>query len=313
VQSQRPSARIGQVPIRAGGSVPCQPRLSDNVNADIMNTISKTRLHIEIVGFTERERTLFSAFFKATNAFQAWLPDEQPNPDCILLDLENEAGRMCCERELRYPSGPPVITVGGNIKRKFPVVAQLPRPLRWTELMQTLDLALQPYCDMLYEKSDETSPDLGFSSQSFDASAKAFKTRKKFKTVPAVLVVNPNPIGWRYITAKLTDAGYQVDHVSTGAKAISLMMEHRYNCIIVETELPDTDGFSLCKLAKQSNDRRRIAAIILTMNPKPLDRIRGALAGCNAFISKPINAEKLTTIVHKFLPDCNPQEATASA
>jgi CheY-like chemotaxis protein len=278
-----------------------------------MNTISKPKLHIEIVGFTERERTLFSAFFKATNTFQAWLPDEQRNPDCILLDIENEAGRMCCERELRYPSGPPVITVGGNIARKFPVVAQLPRPLRWTELMQTLDLALQPYCDMLYEKAEETSPNLGFSTESFDASAKAFKTRKKYKTVPAVLVVNPNPIGWRFITAKLTDAGYQVDHVSTGAKAISLMMEHRYNCIIAETELPDTDGFALCKLAKQSNDRRRIAAIILTMNPKPLDRIRGALAGCNAFISKPIDPEKLTTIVRKFLPDCRPQEVPVTA
>jgi CheY-like chemotaxis protein len=278
-----------------------------------MNTITKPKLHIEVVGFTDRERTLFGAFFKATNTFQAWEPDEKRNPDCILLDLENEAGRMCCERELRYPSGPPVITVGGNIQRKFPVVAQLPRPLRWTELMQTLDRALQPYCDTLYEQAEATSPNLGFSTESFDAAAESYKTRKKFKTRPSVLVVNPNPIGWRYITAKLTDAGYQVDHVSTGAKAISLMMEHRYNCIIAETELPDTDGFSLCRLAKQSSDRRRIAAIILTTNPKPLDRIRGALAGCNAFISKPIDPERLTTIVHKFLPDCRPEREPVTA
>jgi CheY-like chemotaxis protein len=279
-----------------------------------MNTIIKPKLHIEIVGFSQRERTLFSAFFKATNTFQAWLPDEQRNPDCILLDMDNEAGRMCCEREMRYPSGPPVILVGGaNRARKFPVVAHLPRPLRWTELMQTMDRALQPLCDTLFEKAEETAPDLGFSTQTFDAAADAYKTRKKFKTAPAVLVVNPNPVGWRYISAKLTTAGYQVDHVSTGAKAISLLTEHRYNCIIVETELPDTDGFALCRLAKQSNDRRRIAAIILTMNPKPLDRLRGALAGANAFISKPINAEKLTTIVQKFLPDCRPHSEPVSA
>jgi CheY-like chemotaxis protein len=49
------------------------------------------------------------------------------------------------------------------------------------------------------------------------------------------------------------------------------------------------------------------------MNPKPLDRIRGALAGCNAFISKPIDPEKLTTIVRKFLPDCRPQEVPVTA
>ncbi|MDB5772128.1 MAG: two-component system, cell cycle response regulator [Burkholderiales bacterium] len=300
-----------KMPAQGGGS-PVGP-INVSVRT-IMNTIAKPKLHIEIVGFTERERTLFSAFFKATNTFQPWQPDEQRNPDCILLDIENEAGRMCCERELRYPSGPPVITVGGNITRKFPVVAQLPRPLRWTDLMQTLDRALQPYCDTLYEKTAEESSKPGYSTESFDAAADIYKTRKKkFKTKPAVLVVNPNPIGWRFITKQLTDAGYQVDHVSTGAKAISLMMEHRYNCIIAETELPDTDGFALCKLAKQSNDRRRIAAIILTTNPKPLDRIRGALAGCNAFISKPIDPEKLITIVQKFLPDCRPQEMPVTA
>jgi twitching motility two-component system response regulator PilG len=273
-----------------------------------MNTISigTHKLHIEVVGFTERERTLLAAFFEATNTFQAWQPDEQRDPDCILLDIENEAGRMCCDRELRRPSGAPVITIGGNIVRRFPVVAQLSRPLRWTELMPTLDRALQPYCDTLYEQAEESAPKFPRSTAEFDLAANCYKTGRKFKTVPAVLIVNPNPVGWRYITGKLTDSGYQVDHVSTGAKAISLMMEHRYNCIIAETELPDTDGFSLCKLARQSNDRRRPAAIILTTSPRPLDRIRGALAGCNAFISKPVGPEKLTAILEKFLPDCRP-------
>jgi two-component system cell cycle response regulator len=124
-----------------------------------------------------------------------------------------------------------------------------------------------------------------------------------FKTQPAVLVVDPDPTGGQYVSGKLAGSGYRVDYAATAAEAIKLLATHRYNCAILETRLPDSDGFDICKMLKESDNRRRTASIILTTSRNPIDRLRGTMAGCDAYLSKPVRPEKLLQTLEKFLPD----------
>jgi twitching motility two-component system response regulator PilG len=124
-----------------------------------------------------------------------------------------------------------------------------------------------------------------------------------FKTIGAVLVVNPKPTGWRHITAEVASLGYRVDHVSTGAAAALLLANFRYNCVIVETQLPDQDGFDLCKFLRKQGGRRRTASIIVSTSRNPLDRIKSKYAGCDAFISTPVDRNELARTLKRLLPE----------
>lgn len=256
-------------------------------------------MRIEVVGFTQHEQVLIASIFKAVNTFEKWHPGQSQRPDCVLLDTDDEAGRMWCDRERADPSGSPIFAVGGEIRNKLHVIAHQQRPLRWGELLQALNSSLTQTCQGTpREKSYPSFTTHPFSNGIDDTASIFRKTRKRFNTVRAVLVVNPNPVGWRHITATLANSGYRVDHVSTGSGAMTLLAEHRYNCLIVETRLPDMDGFQLCKLVKKIQDeRRRTRTIIVTTSPKPLDRLRSTLAGCDAFLGKPVHPDELELVL----------------
>jgi CheY-like chemotaxis protein len=267
------------------------------------NTVSKPAVDIELVGFNPHDRTLLTSLFRVSNfgthCYQAWQQDQKSQPDCILLDGDDGDGTHGAGR----PSGSPAVTVKAKVTEKSPMVMHVHRPFRWTEILQTLDTIYRPHHDSVRGKLDLSSARQSSSDDSAGLVATR-KTSKLFKTVPAVLVINPYPVGWRHITAKLASSGYRVDHVSSGERALCLLKEYRYNGVILETQLPDMNGFEICKLIKESGDRRLTTAIIVTTSRNPLDRLRGDEVGCDAFLSKPVDPVELESVFQKYLPDC---------
>lgn len=270
-----------------------------------MTTILPARLSFEIVGFSEHERALIASLFKATRTFTEWQPAAQPRPDCVLLNTDSEAGRRWRRRDLASPSGASIIAVGSEDEKELLVLAQLQSPLRSGQLLRTLNHKVLPFYGDALEQADGFSPTRsGFTDSMLLPGDCEQTTPKPVITKPSVLVINPNPVGWRYVSAKLTLSGYEVDHVSTGVRAMKLLEGHRYNGVILEPRLPDMDGYELCKLVKDRTDRPDTALIILTSSKNPLDRVRGTLAGCDAYLAKPMQKGALDSVMDKFLPRC---------
>lgn len=271
-----------------------------------MNSIFKPTVDVALVGFDQHERTLLASLFSVSSAFgshayREWKPDQKPRPDCVLLDREEQSEDL----EQGDASAVSVAVGGTKAEENPPVVMRIHRPFRCSEILQMLDnaIAIWRHHDSTCDASNASAATLHLSSGGVDADA-AVKPCKRFKTAPAVLVINPNPVGWRYITARLAESGYRVDHVSSGERALTLLAEYRYNGIILEPMLPDMDGFEICKLVKRSGDRRRTSTIILTTSRNPVDRIRGTAVGCDAFFSRPIYQEQLRGTLEKLLPGC---------
>jgi twitching motility two-component system response regulator PilG len=94
-----------------------------------------------------------------------------------------------------------------------------------------------------------------------------------------------------------------VDYAESGEQALEMLREHRYNAMFMEISLPGMDGFEVCKLVKTKADRRRIAVVIVTSRTSTFDRVKGAMAGCDAYLTKPIDQDKLVFTLDKFLPN----------
>jgi two-component system cell cycle response regulator len=276
-----------------------------------MDSSTERTKDIELVGFSPRERTLIASIFKVSEMrprmYREWQQNQKLRPDCMLLDIDAHEGRTSLDLAAMSPAGPRVVTIGKDKISSAAVAAHIPRPIRWAGVLHTLDTVFgaMNVADLaLSGKQVEQISDAENELELLQLDSwYQHGPVKVFKTQPAVLVVDPDPTGGQYVAGKLAGTGYRVDFAATAAEAIKLLATHRYNCAILETRLPDSDGFDICKMLKESDNRRRTASIILTTSRNPIDRLRGTMAGCDAYLNKPVRPEKLLQTLEKFLPD----------
>ena len=266
---------------------------------------------VEIVGFKPNERILIASMFKLSRmrsqVYQEWQPDQDSRPDCILVDLDDDNGRMRVELALIRKTRATMITIGTRSEEKFKVGLHIERPIRWATMLHTLDLvfgeaAMTASAEPLTEEFSKSVNDLEVLELQpwYDRE----QSPKEFLTGPSVLVLDPDPVIAAQVIHALASSSYRVDRANNIAHAHELMRENRYNCVVLEVDLPGESGIDFCRSIKQMPDKRRSTAVILlTENRKIEVRLRGSHAGCDAFLCKPFEGEDLLMTLEKFLPN----------
>jgi twitching motility two-component system response regulator PilG len=130
----------------------------------------------------------------------------------------------------------------------------------------------------------------------------------RHKTAAAValqykaLVVDDSPTIRKQIELELVQLGIAADLAETGEQAIDFLNNNqRYDLIFLDVVLPGVDGYNLCKTIKRDKQRKQTPVIMLTGKGSPFDFVRGKLAGCNTYLTKPAGRERFQTVVKKYL------------
>ena len=66
-----------------------------------------------------------------------------------------------------------------------------------------------------------------------------------------------------------------------------------YDLFLIDIDMPGMDGYTLIKRLHELPDRVRVPMIILSSRSSAFDKVRGALAGSDSFLSKPVNLKDL--------------------
>ena len=107
---------------------------------------SEVPVEVELVGFNQRDRLLFSSLFKVSEMrlfnYLEWKPENENGPVCLLLDVDHDDHMKRCDREHVQPSGIPIIAIGEKVPSTIKVAAHIKRPIRWAEILHTLDTVL---------------------------------------------------------------------------------------------------------------------------------------------------------------------------
>lgn len=118
-----------------------------------------------------------------------------------------------------------------------------------------------------------------------------------------VLVVDDNQTVREFMKSKLTPFGFNVDYAETGEQAVGFTGQKHYTCVFLDVIMPGIDGYQVCKLIKSKKSIvGKTAVVMLTSKGSPFDKIRGAMAGCDAYLTKPVNEEKLLETIVRFIP-----------
>jgi len=120
---------------------------------------------------------------------------------------------------------------------------------------------------------------------------------------PKILVVEDNDRNRRLIKIVLKAKGYEVIEAVTAEEAIVQLDNEPIALILMDIQLPKMDGLKLAQNIKKNPDTKDIPVIALTAYAMKGDREKFLAAGCDDYISKPIDTRELPKIVTKFLGD----------
>lgn len=119
-----------------------------------------------------------------------------------------------------------------------------------------------------------------------------------------VLVAEDNPINQKLITHVLHGFGLEVTLANNGQEALDLRQVHYYDIIFMDIQMPVLDGMEASKRIisyEEKNRKRHIPIIALTANALSGDREKYMDVGMDDYLSKPLNIEKLSLILEKYL------------
>jgi CheY-like chemotaxis protein len=110
-----------------------------------------------------------------------------------------------------------------------------------------------------------------------------------------ILVVEDNPDNMTLITDVLSSLDYDVIQATDGEQGVKIAEAEKPNLILMDLSLPRMDGWTATRIIKANPDIKHIPIIALTAHAMVGDRERALEAGCNDYISKPINLRELAS------------------
>lgn len=120
---------------------------------------------------------------------------------------------------------------------------------------------------------------------------------------PLVLIVEDNPTNLMLVRALLRRSGYRAGEARSAEEALQRLREARPDLILMDVQLPGQDGLSLTRDLKANPATATIPIVALTAHAMSEDRGRILAAGCDGYVSKPIDtrafAAQLDTLLEK--------------
>lgn len=116
-----------------------------------------------------------------------------------------------------------------------------------------------------------------------------------------ILVIDDDETLTIVVKELLTDKGFEVIAANTGDDGLNLAKECKPDLILLDVMLPDFDGYTLCRVFRQSKNTATIPIIMLTAKDKTEEKIAGLRTGADDYISKPFNGDELAERIKSVL------------
>jgi len=114
---------------------------------------------------------------------------------------------------------------------------------------------------------------------------------------PLVLVAEDNRINDAVATAMLGKQGVRAEIAHNGREAVEMALSNDYAAILMDCQMPELDGYEATRLIRDAERGRHVPIIAMTAHSMTGDRERCLAAGMDDYLSKPIRAEELASVM----------------
>ena len=116
-----------------------------------------------------------------------------------------------------------------------------------------------------------------------------------------VLVIEDNELNLKLVRSLLTLGQYQILEAANAEKGIELARDHHPDLILMDIQLPGMDGFTATHIIKEDPDLKEIPVMALTSYAMSGDEGKAIEAGCNGYMSKPIDTRSFLDTISRFI------------
>jgi two-component system, cell cycle response regulator len=276
-----------------------------------------TTLRVSLIGFSAFERSTLEAFFRlAARRSPSYLYEARVEQAQVVLVDADSAEAMRDARAVSERS----IYIGAQGRPDQ--LAQMGRPINMMALLKLLDACVPTAAaNVPVPAATPTSTVVAMPVAPVKPTAPAPTGEASGATsellvsrMDNILVVDDSDIALRFMANCLGRFGFHVHLARSGEEALQRVAEEHFEFVFLDVTMQGIDGYQTCRLIKKrpyQSGRRAPSVVMLTSRGGMVDKMRGTLAGCDAYLTKPLQQESLMKVIGDRIVSDVPEADTA--
>jgi two-component system, chemotaxis family, response regulator PixG len=118
---------------------------------------------------------------------------------------------------------------------------------------------------------------------------------------PLVACVDDSPTICRSLEEILSHQGYRFVGIQDSLTAVLNLIKSKPDFIFLDLLMPKVNGYEICSQIRKTPSLKNVPVVILTGKDGIVDRMRAKLVGATDFLGKPVEADKVLNMLHKYL------------
>ena len=116
-----------------------------------------------------------------------------------------------------------------------------------------------------------------------------------------ILVVEDDALNMKLFRILLRKAGHEMHEAADAEAALRVAREQRPDLILMDVHLPGMDGLTATQILKRDETLRDIPVVAVTSYAMSGDEAKALAAGCQGYVTKPIDTEVFVRYIEQFL------------
>ncbi|HCN62364.1 MAG TPA: response regulator [Pseudomonas sp.] len=122
-----------------------------------------------------------------------------------------------------------------------------------------------------------------------------------------ILIVDDSPTEMFKLTGMLEKHGHVVLKAENGADGVALARQEKPDAVLMDIVMPGLNGFQATRQLSKDPETNHIPVIMVTTKDQETDMVWATRQGAKAYITKPVDEQKLILTLKNVLADSRPQ------
>lgn len=249
------------------------------------------------LGLMEHEITLIKSIFRVSgnrdHVPYKLTQNNMGKAHIMIATIDNEAAMDEWQKMVKDGHSAILLAVTPKELGKFPAYS-FSRPFSPIKVLEVLDQIFEKELSHIFNEQIFQGEDT--------AKQKVFLDSTKVEQGKLrALVVDDSKTVQTQLKRELTSSNIQADIAETGEQCLEMIEKKHYDIIFLDVVLPGVDGYQVCKNIRRNQDKKDLPVVMLTSKSSPFDKVRGSMAGCSSYLTKPVDYEKFHQVLEQYI------------